>query len=78
MPRHMLEARDAVEAAAAGEPVVLLTDQEVVVKFVPGSSAPRGIRTLLTREADRWWRITLLPPQKSGPIDEQGVTWNEQ
>jgi TusA-related sulfurtransferase len=59
MPAHLKEALAAVERAAAGTPVSLLTDQEIVLKAIPTAAQAKGLRMKLAMPEENLWRIGL-------------------
>jgi len=59
MPDHLQQATKAVESAAAGTEVVLTTDQELVIKYVPSAAAKEGIKMRMSMPADDVWQIKL-------------------
>ncbi|NQW18624.1 MAG: hypothetical protein HQ478_14200 [Chloroflexi bacterium] len=69
MPGHIQNALKAVERAAAGEEIILLTDQEVVIKYVPAEAARLGVRTKMAVAGDEEWRVVLFP-RSSRPQEE--------
>ena len=65
MPDHMQQAVKAVQQAAAGQVVVLLTDQEVVIKYVPSAAAQAGVRMKMGMAGENIWKITMTPKASS-------------
>jgi TusA-related sulfurtransferase len=61
MPAHLQQAVAAVQQAAGGQVVVLLTDQEVVIKYVPSAAAQAGVRIKMGMAGDNIWRVTMTP-----------------
>ena len=59
MPEHLQKATKAVEDAAAGTEVVLTTDQEVVIKYVPSAAAKVGVKMRMSMPAEDVWQIKL-------------------
>jgi TusA-related sulfurtransferase len=59
MPAHLKEALAAVERAASGTPVSLLTDQEIVLKAIPTAAQAKGLRMKLAMPEENLWRIGL-------------------
>ena len=59
MPEHLQMATKAVEDAAAGTEVVLTTDQEVVIKYVPSAAAKVGVKMRMSMPAEDVWQIKL-------------------
>ncbi len=66
MPDHMQRAAAAIDQVAEDSRVVLLTDQEVVLKYVPAEAAIRGLRSRAGPDGEGAWRITLTRPEQSG------------
>jgi|GEM_PF-764990 TusA-related sulfurtransferase len=64
MPGHIQNATKAIERAAAGEEIILLTDQEVVIKYVPTEAALQGVRTKMSMAGDDEWRVVLFLGQQ--------------
>jgi len=48
-----------VEDAASGSEVVLTTDQEVVIKYVPSAAAKVGVKMRMSMPAEDVWQIKL-------------------
>jgi len=61
LPQTIAEIEDAIGRAAAGEPLDLTTEHDVVVKYVVPTAAVRGVKSSFRRDADLGWRITLRP-----------------
>lgn len=61
MPAHMQQAVAAVQQVAGGQVVVLLTDQEVVIKYVPSAAAQAGVRIKMGMASDNTWKVTMTP-----------------
>jgi TusA-related sulfurtransferase len=61
MPDHMQRAVNAVDQAAGGQVIVLLTDQEVVIKHVPSAAARVGVRIKMGMAGENIWKITMTP-----------------
>ena len=59
MPEHLQRATKAVATAAEGNEVVLTTDQEVVIKYVPSAAAKEGLKMRMSMPDDDFWRIKL-------------------
>ncbi|MBT4126978.1 MAG: hypothetical protein HOE43_11365 [Chloroflexi bacterium] len=59
MPEHLQRATKAVATAAEGNEVVLTTDQEVVIKYVPSAAAKEGLKMRMSMPDDDVWRIKL-------------------
>jgi TusA-related sulfurtransferase len=59
MPEHLQRATQAVADAAAGKEVVLTTDQEVVIKYVPSAAAKDGLKMRMSMPDEDVWRIKL-------------------
>ena len=59
MPGHLQQATDAVEKAAEGSEVVLTTDQEVIIKYVPSAAAKVGVKMRMSMPAEDVWQIKL-------------------
>lgn len=59
MPDHLQQATDAVEKAASGSDVVLTTDQEVIIKYVPSAAAKVGVKMRMSMPAEDVWQIKL-------------------
>jgi TusA-related sulfurtransferase len=59
MPGHLQQATKAVEDAASGSEVVLTTDQEVVIKYVPSAAAKVGVKMRMSMPTEDVWQIKL-------------------
>jgi TusA-related sulfurtransferase len=59
MPEHLQRATEAVATATEGNDVVLTTDQEVVIKYVPSAAAKEGLKMRMSMPADYVWQIKL-------------------
>jgi TusA-related sulfurtransferase len=59
MPGHLQRATEAVATATEGNDVVLTTDQEVVIKYVPSAAAKEGLKMRMSMPADDVWQIKL-------------------
>jgi len=59
MPEHLQRATKAVATAAEGNEVVLTTDQEVVIKYVPSAAAKEGLKMRMSMPDEDVWRIKL-------------------
>jgi TusA-related sulfurtransferase len=59
MPQHLQRATKAVESAAEGNEVVLTTDQELVIKYVPSAAAKEGLKMRMSMPDENVWRIKL-------------------
>ena len=59
MPLHLQRATQAVASAAEGNEVVLTTDQEVVIKYVPSAAAKEGLKMRMSMPDEDVWRIKL-------------------
>ncbi|MDA1241308.1 MAG: hypothetical protein O2798_10785 [Chloroflexi bacterium] len=70
MAEVLPQAEVAMEAAAS-EAVTILTDQEVVVKYLTPTAATRGLRCRFGPPKDDVWRIDLSPrvPRPERPED---------
>ena len=68
-PEQMQEAQAAIERALEG-PITLLTELEVVPKFVLPAAAERGLRCRLEPPKDGEWRLTLSPKAATAEASE--------
>lgn len=59
MPGHLQQATAAVASAAEGKDVVLTTDQEVVIKYIPSAAAKEGLKMRMSMPDDDVWQIKL-------------------
>ena len=59
MPLHLQRATQAVASASEGNEVVLTTDQEVVIKYVPSAAAKEGLKMRMSMPDEDVWRIKL-------------------
>jgi TusA-related sulfurtransferase len=59
MPQHLQRATKAVASASEGNEVVLTTDQEVVIKYVPSAAAKEGLKMRMSMPDEDVWRIKL-------------------
>jgi len=59
MPEHLQRATEAVAKATEGTEVVLTTDQEVVIKYVPSAAAKDGLKMRMSMPDEDVWRIKL-------------------
>ncbi|MDG0866485.1 sulfurtransferase TusA family protein [Candidatus Lucifugimonas marina] len=59
MPQHLQRATEAVAKANEGNEVVLTTDQEVVIKYVPSAAAKDGLKMRMSMPDEDVWRIKL-------------------
>ena len=59
MPEHLQKATKAVENVAEGAEIVLTTDQEVVIKYVPSAAAKVGVKLRMSMPAEDVWQIKL-------------------
>ncbi|MDE0592843.1 MAG: hypothetical protein OSB68_06340 [Dehalococcoidia bacterium] len=64
MPGHLQQATKAVEDAAAGSEVVLTTDQELIIKYVPSAAAKLGVKMRMSMPAEAVWQIKLSLSKK--------------
>ena len=64
MPAHLQQATKAVEDAAEGRELVLTTDQEVVIKYVPSAAAKVGVKMRMSMPAENIWQIKLSLSKK--------------
>ncbi len=71
VPEQMQEAQSAIERASE-HPVTVLTDVEVLPKFLLPASAERGLRCRLEPPADGDWRITLGSITNAGTTERGG------
>ncbi|NQW20118.1 MAG: hypothetical protein HQ477_05250 [Chloroflexi bacterium] len=59
MPDHLQQATKAVEKAAEGNEVVLTTDKEIIIKYVPSAAAKVGVKMRMSMPAEDVWQIKL-------------------
>lgn len=59
MPQHLQRATEAIAKATEGNEVVLTTDQEVVIKYVPSAAAKDGLKMRMSMPDEDVWRIKL-------------------
>ena len=59
MPLHLQRATKAVASVSEGNEVVLTTDQEVVIKYVPSAAAKEGLKMRMSMPDEDVWRIKL-------------------
>ena len=64
MPAQLQQATKAVEDAAEGRELVLTTDQEVVIKYVPSAAAKVGVKMRMSMPAENVWQIKLSLSKK--------------
>ena len=71
-PEQMAEMQAVLERAAK-EPITLITELEVVPKFLLPAAAQRGLRCRLEPPKDGEWRLTLSPAAgATAPASEGG------
>jgi len=71
-PEQMAEAQITLERAAK-QAITLITELEVVPKFLLPAAAERGLRCRLEPPKDGEWRLTLSPKTAEAAADEGGV-----
>lgn len=64
MPAHLQQATKAVEDAAEGRELVLTTDQEVIIKYIPSAAAKVGVKMRMSMPAENIWQIKLSLSKK--------------
>ena len=64
MPRHLRLAINALDLVAGGSKVILTTDQDVVMKYVPSAAARLRIRVQMSMPKENLWKLTLTPTGK--------------
>ena len=64
MPRHLRLAINALDLVAGGSKVILTTDQDVVMKYVPSAAARLRIRVQMSMPKENLWKLTLTPVGK--------------
>jgi hypothetical protein len=71
---EVLPQAEVAMAAAASGAVTILTDQEVVVKYITPTAATRGLRCRFGPPKEDVWRIDLSPrvPRPERPVDTRG------
>ena len=70
-PEQMQEALAIVERAAE-QAITLITELEVVPKFLLPAAAERGLRCRLEPPKDGEWRLTLSPKAAEAQMNEGG------
>ena len=68
LPLTLDAIEDAIVRASGGEAIDLMTEHDVVVKYVVPSAAVRGVRAAFRKDGDSGWRVTLRP--RSAPKSE--------
>ena len=71
-PEQMQEMQVLLERAAE-QPITLITELEVVPKFLLPAAAERGLRCRLEPPTDGEWRLTLSPKAAEAPANEGGA-----
>ena len=61
MAEILPQAQAAITAVEGGESVLLLSDNETVVKFVTPTAAEKGLRCRFGPPSDGTWKINLSP-----------------
>ena len=64
MPGHLKRAISALNEVAEGSEIILTTDQDVVMKYVPSAAAQLRIRVHMSMPAENLWELTLKPTNK--------------
>lgn len=70
-PEQMAEAQITLERAAE-QAITLVTELEVVPKFLLPAAAERGLRCRLEPPKDGEWRLTLSPKAAEAQVHEGG------
>ena len=70
-PEQMQEMQAVLERAAE-QPITLITELEVIPKFLLPAAAKRGLRCRLEPPKDGEWRLTLSPKAAEATANEGG------
>ena len=58
-PEQLKTALTSLERAAAGTPIEILTDQEILIKVLPMSARDKGLKIKLAMPSETEWSISL-------------------